>query len=109
VDVGHSARARRRTGRDPTQIENALGYAFGRQQVSQIYGAQNLYVVVLELLPNTSAMPPNCRIFTSAAQRTLVPLSAVTTVTTSTIPVVVNHQGELPASRFPSTLPLAMP
>jgi multidrug efflux pump subunit AcrB len=30
-------------GVTPTQIENALSYAFGGQQVSQIYGAQNLY------------------------------------------------------------------
>jgi HAE1 family hydrophobic/amphiphilic exporter-1 len=85
-------------GVTPTQIENALGYAFGGQQVSQIYGAQNLYSVVLELLPQyqrNSAELHN--LYVSSSSGTLVPLSAVTTVTTSTIPVVVNHQGELPA------------
>jgi HAE1 family hydrophobic/amphiphilic exporter-1 len=85
-------------GVTPTQIENALGYAFGGQQVSQIYGSQNLYSVVLELLPkdqrNAAALHD---LYVSSSSGTPVPLSAVTEITTSTIPVVVNHQGELPA------------
>jgi len=52
-------------GVTPTQIENALGYAFGGQQVSQIYGAQNLYVVVLELLPGDQKNATSCAISTS--------------------------------------------
>ena len=85
-------------GVTPTQIENALGYAFGGQQVSQIYGAQNLYSVVLELLPQYQRNAAELHnLYVSSSSGTLVPLSAVTTVTTSTIPVVVNHQGELPA------------
>jgi multidrug efflux pump subunit AcrB len=85
-------------GVTPTQIENALGYAFGGQQVSQIYGAQNLYVVVLELLPNDQRNATELRnLYVTSSSGTLVPLSAVTTITSSSIPVVVNHQGELPA------------
>ena len=82
----------------PTQIENALGYAFGGQQVSQIYGAQNLYSVVLELLPQDQKNAAELRnLYVTSSSGQLVPLSAVTKVTSSTIPVVVNHQGELPA------------
>jgi len=85
-------------GVTPTQIENALGYAFGGQQVSQIYGAQNLYVVVLELLPNDQKNAAELRnLYVTSSSGTLVPLSAVTAITSSSIPVVVNHQGELPA------------
>jgi HAE1 family hydrophobic/amphiphilic exporter-1 len=85
-------------GVTPTQIENALGYAFGGQQVSQIYGAQNLYSVVLELLPQQQRDPSALHyLYVTSSSGTLVPLSAVTTVKSSTIPVVVNHQGELPA------------
>jgi hydrophobe/amphiphile efflux-1 (HAE1) family protein len=81
-----------------TQIENALSYAFGGQQVSQIYGEQNLYSVVLELLPQDQRSAAALRnLYVTASNGNLVPLSAVTQVTTSTIPVVVNHQGELPA------------
>ena len=75
-----------------------MGVAFGGQQVSQIYGAQNLYSVVLELLPQDQRNAAALRnLYVTASNGTLVPLSAVTKVTTSTIPVVVNHQGELPA------------
>jgi HAE1 family hydrophobic/amphiphilic exporter-1 len=85
-------------GVTPTQIENALGYAFGGQQVSQIYGAQNLYSVVLELLPQDQKNAAELRnLYVTSSSGQLVPLSAVTKVTSSTIPVVVNHQGELPA------------
>ena len=41
-------------GVTPTQIENALGYAFGGQQVSQIYGRRPVSVM-LELLPQVPA------------------------------------------------------
>jgi multidrug efflux pump subunit AcrB len=85
-------------GVTPTQIENALGYAFGGQQVSQIYGAQNLYSVVLELQPKDQKDASQLRnLYVTSSSGTLVPLSAVTTISSSTIPVVVNHQGELPA------------
>jgi HAE1 family hydrophobic/amphiphilic exporter-1 len=85
-------------GVTPSQIENALSYAFGGQQISQIYGAQNLYSVVLELLPQDQRNAAALRnLYVTSNSGALVPLSAVTKITTSTIPVVVNHQGELPA------------
>lgn len=85
-------------GVTPTQIENALGYAFGGQQVSQIYAAQNQYLVILELLPKDQTMLSSLRaVYITSDSGTLVPLSAVTTITSNTIPVVVNHSGELPS------------
>jgi len=98
VEVGILRERAAALGVTPTQIENALGYAFGGQQVSQIYGAQNLYSVVLELLPKDQRNAAALRnLYVTGANGALVPLSAVTTVSSSTIPVVVNHQGELPA------------
>jgi HAE1 family hydrophobic/amphiphilic exporter-1 len=98
VEVGILRDRAAALGVTPTQIENALGYAFGGQQVSQIYGSQNLYLVVLELLPqdqrNAAALN---NLYVTSSSGTLVPLSAVTKITSSTIPVVINHQGELPA------------
>jgi HAE1 family hydrophobic/amphiphilic exporter-1 len=85
-------------GVSPEQIESAMGYAFGGQQVSQIYASNDQYQVILELLPqfqrNAAALKS---LYISSGSGKLVPLSAVTKVTTSTIPLSVNHSGSLPA------------
>ena len=41
-------------GVTPQQIENAMGYAFGGEQVSQILDSSDQYPVMLELLPQLS-------------------------------------------------------
>ena len=54
ASVGSQHRPRpapRRLGVTPGQIENAMGYAFGGQRVSQIYASSDQYQVMLELLP----------------------------------------------------------
>ena len=81
------------------QIEAAMGYAFGGEQVSQIYASNDQYEVILELLPRfqRNAAALKTLYITSSHGGTLVPLSAVTKVTASTIPLSVNHSGSLPA------------
>ena len=107
-------------GVSPAAIETALGAAFGGQQISTIYGASNQYWVMLELLPkfqadpsslstlylsssapassdagassSSSSVPPG----TSNAP-TLVPLTAVTKLAPGTMPLSINHLGQLPA------------
>ena len=80
------------------EIETALGSAFGGEQVSTIYGTENQYWVMLELLPKYQHQASDLnRLYVSGANGALVPLSAVTTVTTATMPLVVNHLGQLPA------------
>jgi multidrug efflux pump subunit AcrB len=85
-------------GVSPQQIENALGSAFGGQQISTIDTASNQYGVILELLPqyqrDVSALQ---KLYITAANGTLVPLTSVTKLTTSTVPLSVNHTGEVPA------------
>jgi HAE1 family hydrophobic/amphiphilic exporter-1 len=82
----------------PDKIQNALGTAFGGQQVSQIYAAADQYQVVLELLPqyqkDASALS---RVYLTGTAGTMVPLSAVTTTGRSTMPQTVNHSGQIPA------------
>ena len=46
-----TATAPRRSASRPQTIEAAMGYAFGGQQVSQIYASNDQYQVILELLP----------------------------------------------------------
>ena len=75
-----------------------MGYAFGGEQVTLIYGSTNQYQVILELEPryqrNTASLKT---LYVTASNGTLVPLSAVTTITQSMIPLSVNHSGGVPA------------
>ena len=85
-------------GVPPQNIETALGDAFGGQQISQINRPANQYEVLLELLPafqeKASALD---RLYVTTNTGTLVPLSAVTTVTNGTQPLSINHSGEVPS------------
>jgi HAE1 family hydrophobic/amphiphilic exporter-1 len=85
-------------GVSPLQIETALGSAFGGQQISQINTSSNQYEVIMELLPHyqrdASALD---RLYITGTGNTLVPLTAVTDMTASTVPLSVNHAGQIPA------------
>jgi HAE1 family hydrophobic/amphiphilic exporter-1 len=100
-----------------------LGAAFGGEQVSTIYGASNQYWVMLELLPQyQEQMPDLSRLYisstnlsnasaisgnsgassttgsiVSASSNGLVPLSAVTKLSSGTEALSVNHLGQLPS------------
>ena len=81
------------------EIETALGAAFGGQQISTIYGSSNQYWVMLELLPKYQYRAADLdRLYVSGSNGNLVPLSAVTKVATGTMPLVINHLGQLPAN-----------
>jgi hydrophobe/amphiphile efflux-1 (HAE1) family protein len=80
-------------------IEAALGAAFGTEQVSTIYGSEDQYYVIMELLPQYQySLPDLKRLYLSSVTSTsLVPLSAVVKLTPGVMPLTVNHQGQLPA------------
>jgi HAE1 family hydrophobic/amphiphilic exporter-1 len=85
-------------GVTPAQIENAMGYAFGGQQVSQIYAASDQYWVMLELLPRSQRNPSALRtLYITSTNGNLVPLSAVTRQQTGTMPLSINHSGQVPS------------
>ncbi|HVP84936.1 MAG TPA: efflux RND transporter permease subunit [Rhizomicrobium sp.] len=80
------------------EIETALGAAYGGQQVSTIYGSSNQYWVMLELTPRDQFNPNDLnKLYVTSSTGTLVPLSAVTSRANGTMPLVVNHLGQLPA------------
>jgi hydrophobe/amphiphile efflux-1 (HAE1) family protein len=82
----------------PTAVETALGAAFGGGQISQIYGSSDTYQVILELLPKYQTDPSSLsRLYVTASDGTLVPLTAVTKIANGTMPLSVNHQGQLPS------------
>ncbi len=86
-------------GVTPQTIEQALGTAYGGQQVSQIYGSSDEYQVILELLPRYQVDAASLsRLYVSAADGTLVPLTAVTKIGAATTPLSINHLGQLPSA-----------
>ena len=85
-------------GVTPAQIQTALGAAFGGQQISQIYASTDEYQVILELLPKYQADASALeRLYVTSASGTPVPLTAVTTISQGTMPLTINHLGQLPA------------
>jgi HAE1 family hydrophobic/amphiphilic exporter-1 len=104
-------------------IETALGASFGGEQISTIYASDAEYWVMLELLPQyqndindiaqlyvssgaggsgSAGINPNGATSSSSAAASstvnpLVPLSAVTRMQPGTMPLAVNHLGQLPA------------
>ena len=94
IDRGRAASL----GITPDQIQNTLGYAFGGQQVSQIYASTDQYQVVLELLPQYQLDPTALsRLYLKSASGAMVPLTAMAQVTSSATPLTINHSGEIPA------------
>jgi HAE1 family hydrophobic/amphiphilic exporter-1 len=80
------------------QIENALGAAYGGEQVSSIYASSDQYQVILELLPqyqqDESALS---RLYVAAQNGTLVPLNAIAHIGRGTMPLSINHLGQIPS------------
>jgi HAE1 family hydrophobic/amphiphilic exporter-1 len=85
-------------GVSPSKIEQALGAAFGGEQVSTIYTAVDQYHIILEVLPKyqTEASALS-QLYLTATDGSLVPLSAVTKIAHGAMALSENHMGELPS------------
>jgi HAE1 family hydrophobic/amphiphilic exporter-1 len=80
------------------QVEMALYDAYGSRQVSTIYTPTNAYWVVMELLPQYQFdLGALNLLYVRSSKGTLVPLSAVATISQSAGPLSVNHSGQLPS------------
>ena len=80
------------------QIETALYDAYGSRQVSTIYTPNDEYWVVMELMPqfqlDLSALN---LLYVRSKSGSLVPLSAVASITQTAGALSVNHSGQLPS------------
>jgi HAE1 family hydrophobic/amphiphilic exporter-1 len=82
-----------------SQIETALGTAFGSRQVSTIYTPTNEYQVILEVKPEFQKDPTALgRLYIHGAAGRLIPLSSVASFSKSVGPQLVNHLGEMPST-----------
>jgi multidrug efflux pump len=79
-------------------IDNVLYDCFGQRQVSIIFTQLNQYRVILEVLPDFKNAPSSLdQIYVSSSTGQQIPLSAFATMETTTAPLVVTHQDQLPA------------
>jgi HAE1 family hydrophobic/amphiphilic exporter-1 len=80
------------------QVEDALETAYSSRQISTIYTPNNEYWVLAELLPKYQMDPQALSLlYIHSSSGQLVPLSAVSKLTQSLGPLVVNHAGQLPS------------
>jgi len=88
-----------RLGVQPQAIDDTLYDAFGQRQVSTMFTQLNQYHVVLEVAPGFQRGPDSLKdIYVHSSNGTDVPLSAFTTLTRTSTPLTVNHQGQFPAT-----------
>ncbi len=80
------------------KIEQALYDAYGSRQVSTIYTPNNQYQVLLELRPDAQRDVDALKLLNvRSTSGALVPITAVTRITTGIGPLSVNHSGQMPA------------
>ena len=80
-------------------IDAALNDAFSQRPVSTIYSNRNQYNVVLEAkLDVQRSLAGLDTVYVKGSQGQQVPLSAVATISVTSIPLVVNHTGQFPAA-----------
>jgi hydrophobic/amphiphilic exporter-1 (mainly G- bacteria), HAE1 family len=80
------------------QVEDALYTAFSQRQVSTIYAPNDEYWVIMELEEKYQRDPSALSmLYIRSSTGNLVPLSAVSKLTTGLGPLTVNHLGQLPA------------
>jgi len=79
-------------------IERVLYSAYGSRLISSIYAANDTYDVIMELPPEyqTDASKMSY-IYVRSSEGRMIPLNAVTTVSTGVGPLSVNHSGQLPS------------
>jgi HAE1 family hydrophobic/amphiphilic exporter-1 len=81
-----------------SQVQTALGDAFGENQISTIYGAATQYWVILQVERHMQDDPSVLsRLYVTSDTGKLVPLSTVARFERKPQVLTVNHQGQLPA------------
>jgi multidrug efflux pump len=87
-----------RLGVSAIAIDQALYDAFGQRLVSTLYEGLNQYRVVMEVAPEYWQEPETLKtMYVSAANGSLIPLSAIARFGRSTSPLAINHQSQFPA------------
>jgi hydrophobe/amphiphile efflux-1 (HAE1) family protein len=87
-----------RLGISLADVDNTLDDAFGQSVASKVFTDLNQYYVLLEVAPQFRSGPDALSsIYLSSNTGQAVPLSEIAKVSTTTGPLVVNHQGQFPS------------
>jgi len=79
-------------------LDTALYNAFGQSEVSVIYTQLNQYYVILEVAPQYWQSPEGFKYtYLASSNKGHIPLSAVSTTQSNTIPLAINHTGLFPS------------
>jgi multidrug efflux pump len=79
-------------------LDSSLYAAFGQSEVSVIYTQLNQYYVVLEVAPPYWQSPEGLKnIYLHTTSNGVIPLATMTTATSTTTPLSVNHTGLFPS------------
>ncbi|MCG5233983.1 multidrug efflux RND transporter permease subunit [Xanthobacter oligotrophicus] len=88
-----------RFGITPATIDNALYDAFGQRIVSTIFTTSSQQRVILEADPTLkTSLEALSSLYLPSASGTQVPLSVLTTTHVETVPLLVSHLGQFPAT-----------
>jgi multidrug efflux pump len=88
-----------RLGVSALSIDSALSDAYGQRQVSTSYRPLNQYHVVMEVAQGFQQGPEDIRtLYVKSSSGAQVPITAVTKLTSSRVPLAVSHQGMSPAA-----------
>jgi HAE1 family hydrophobic/amphiphilic exporter-1 len=83
-----------RYGVSMQEVQNVLGMAYAKQQISTIYSTLNSYWVTIEVAPQYQKDPDALKLlYLSSSSGELVPLSAIATFSIDSGPLTVNHVG----------------
>jgi hydrophobic/amphiphilic exporter-1 (mainly G- bacteria), HAE1 family len=92
------------------QVETAMSNAYGTRQVSQIYGADNQYQVILGVAPEFQRQPSMLsELYVRSASGRLISLDTVVKTTTNAGPLTISHTGQLPSVTISFNLESGVP
>jgi multidrug efflux pump len=98
ADLAYDRETAARMGITPRLIDSTLYQSFGQSLASTMYTSLNQYYVVMEVAPKYWQAPEGLNdVYIHAPNGGVVPLSAVTSLQTTTAALSVNHQGQFPA------------
>jgi multidrug efflux pump len=79
-------------------LDSALYNAFGQSEVSVIYTQLNQYYVILEVAPQYWQGPEGFKYtYLTSSNKGHIPLAAMSTTQSNTIPLAINHTGLFPS------------
>jgi multidrug efflux pump len=99
TNVAFNRETASRLGITASGIDTALYDAYGQRQVTTLFTQLNQYHVILEVLPQFRSRPRNLAdLYIKSSTGAPVPLATFTTASNSTMPILISHLGQFPAT-----------